>query len=557
MRTRALAVCAALCLSAGISAAQTAPTLPRIRSIIINNRPVFTPDERLDNVPFLPDLTFIFDLANLLHIDTKQEVIRRELLVQEGDPADPFLLEESERNLRALPYVRQVKVSTVPVAPDQVDVIVLTQDTWTTQPRVSFGVGGGTTRYSFGLVETNLLGYGKGFRLIYRHGIDRNSSLFEYDDPRVLGSRWAFDGDYQDTSDGRVAEGQLIYPFYSLETPWAGGVGHSSRREQNRVFDHFGNETARFNRKLEGFTSQVGHRLPFSDNEVVWRAGLFYRRNEETFSDLSPGSPPQLLPIDQRQSQPGVFVHREVVNFVRESHLNLFDRVEDLNIGNVFDLELGYSWRALDALADEPILTAKDRQGFDFGPGRKAFLYGLVTGRDRGGELQQAVAEAEGVTYYRWNLLWEHTLVSRVKIDLGRNLDRDTQLFLGNFNGLRGFDTRQFVGEKRFNFNLEDRVFFVNDLFHLVSLGAVVFFDSGYVWDRNQGVDFRRMATSAGIGLRIDAPRGSGEALFRLDLAMPMTDGGSGKRGPGITLGSGQGFDAFTGPFDLQSTSGP
>jgi len=93
VRTRALAVCAALCFFAGESAAQTARSLPRIRSIVVENRPVFGPDERLDDIPLLPDLTFIFRLANLLHIDTKDEVIRRELLVREGDLADPFLLE--------------------------------------------------------------------------------------------------------------------------------------------------------------------------------------------------------------------------------------------------------------------------------------------------------------------------------------------------------------------------------------------------------------------------------------------------------------------------------
>jgi Omp85 superfamily domain/Surface antigen variable number repeat len=549
-------VCAGLCLVAGLSSAQAPPAFPRIRSIVVENKPVFGPDERLE-IPHLPDLTFIFELANLLHIDTKDEVIRRELLLGEGDPADPFLIEESERNLRALPYIRQVKIVTIPAPDGRVDLVVLTQDTWTTQPRASFAFGAGTQRTSFGLVETNVLGYGKKVRLLYRSGLDRSSSLFEYDDPRVLGSRWAASGDYQDTSDGRVAEGTLQYPFFSLETPWSGGGGYSSRRERDRVFDHFGDEIARFRRKLESSNLRVGHRLEISDAAVVWRSGLFYRRSEETFSSPSPGTSPELVPLDRRESQPGVFLHRETVNFVREHHLNLFDRIEDVNLGNVFDLEVGYSTRALDALVDEPILTAADRQGFDFGPGRKVFVYGLLTGRHHDGDLRNAVVDFEAVSYYRWNLLVEHTLVSRLKLDLARNLDRDTQIVLGNFNGLRGFGARQFVGEKRFIFNLEDRLFFVNDLFHLVSLGAVVFFDSGYVWDRNQAVDFRRMATSAGIGLRIDAPRGSGEALFRLDLAVPLTDGGSGKRGLGVTVGSGQAFDTFEGPFDLQSTSGP
>ena len=553
--SRAARIAAALLLTAGLAAAQIAPqSPPRIRSIIIRNDPLFSPDERLE-LPLLPDMTALFDLANLLHIDTKEEVIRRELLVKEGDVADPELIEESERNLRAEPYIRAVRVFTEPAPGGEVDIVVRTQDTWTTQPRASFSSGGGTTRSSFGIVESNLLGYGKRFRLLYRSGIDRTSSLFEYTDPRVLGSRWLASGNYQDTSDGRVAEGLLEYPFYALGTPWGGGTGYSSRREENRVFGHFGDELARFRRKQERFVARVGHRIA-GDSSVVWRAGLSYRRREASFGHLSAGASPLLLPFDRRESAPGIFVHREEINFVREKHLNLFDRIEDLNLGNVFDAEMSYSSRAFGALENEPIFTLSDRQGFDLGPGRKAFLYVFASGRHHDGDLRNAVAEGEGIVYYRLPFAYDNTLVMRAKFDWARNLDRDTQLILGNFNGLRGFDTRQFVGEKRLVFNLEDRVFFVNDLFHLVSLGAVVFFDSGYVWDRNQGVQLARMASSVGIGLRLDAPRGSGEALFRIDLAVPISDGGSGRHGPAITLSSGQAFDAFDGPFDLQTNSG-
>ena len=559
MTTPARLLAPALWLIASAGLAQTDSAFPRIRSIVIEHASVFGPEERLDEIPHVPDLTFIFRLANLLHIETKEEVIRRELLVHEGEFADPFLIAESERNLRALPYIRQVKILTSPAPEGQVDLRVLAQDTWTTQPRASFSSGGGSHRASFGIVEDNVLGYGKKVRLLYRSGIDRDSALFAYSDPRVLGSRWMAGGDYQDTSDGHVAEGIVEYPFYSLDTPWSVRGGYSERRERNKEFDHFGNETASFRRRQETTAPRIGHRLEMlSDSDVVWRAGPFYRWNDETFSDLSPSTaPPTDLPVDQRQSEPGLFLHREVVDYVRERHLNLFDKIEDLNLGNTFGAEMGYSWRELGARVDEPILTAFDRQGFGFGEGRKSFLYAFVTGRYHDGDVRNAVAEVEGISYYRFHWLYEHTLVSRVKLDLARNLDREVQIFLGNFNGLRGFDTRQFVGEKRFIFNLEDRLFFVNDLFHLVSLGAVVFFDSGYVWAPNQGVDFRRLATSAGIGLRVDALRSSGEALFRLDLGFPMTDGGSGQHGLGVTLGSGQAFEAFDGPFDLQSTSGP
>jgi hemolysin activation/secretion protein len=545
----------ALVAVAALAAAQSPPpSLPRIRSIVIQNEPLFGPDERLEP-PLLPDMTFIFDAANLLHIDTKEQVIRRELLVKEGDLADPALLEESERNLRAQPYIRAVRVLTEPAPGGEVDVVVRTQDTWTTQPRASFSSGGGTSRSSFGIVESNLLGYGKRFRLLYRSGLDRTSSLFEYTDPRVLGSRWLASGNYQDTSDGRVAEGFLDYPFYALATPWGGSAGYSSRREENRVFDHFGEELARFRRKQETLLLRAGHRIG-GDDSVVWRAGISYRRRETSFAHLSPSADPLLLPPDRRESAPGVYLHREVIDYVRERHLNLFDRIEDLNLGNILDVEMSYSSRALDGLENEPIFTLADRQGFDLGVGRKAFLFGFATGRHRDGDFRNAVAEAEGIVYFRTPFAYDNTLVVRAKLDWARNLDRDTQLILGNFNGLRGFDTRQFVGEKRLVFNVEDRVFFVNDFLHLVSLGAVVFFDAGYVWDRNQGVQLSRMASSMGIGLRLDAPRGAGEALFRIDLAMPITDGGSGNHGPAVTFSSGQAFDAFDGPFDLQTSTG-
>lgn len=554
MRVVRLFALGAVIGTTGVASAD--PPLPRIHALVVQNKPIFAPEDRLDEVPLLPDMTLVFRAANFLHIDTKESVIRREMLVQEGDLADPRLLEESERNIRKLPYVREVTITTAPAGPDEVDVIVSTRDTWTTQPRASFASGGGTQKSSFGLVESNVLGYGKQIRLLYRSGIDRSSSLVGYDDPRLLGSRWTASGTYQDTSDGRAAQGILEYPFFSFATPWAGGGSYVTRREENRIFDHFGTEISRFRRRGESLLTKAAHRLEISDADVVHRLGVFYRRMEDTFPQPPAGANPTLVPVNRRQSEPGLFYHREEVQFVKEKHFDVFDRPEDFNLGNIFDAEAGYSSKVLDALVDEPIVRFSDRQGFDFGPGSKAFVFGLITGRYQNGDVRNAVLDLEGISYTRVNLLLEHNVVSHLKLDLARNLDRDTQLILGNDNGLRGFDTRQFAGEKRFVFNLEDRVFFVNDLFHLLSLGAVVFFDSGYVWDRNQGVDFRRMATSVGLGFRVDALRAAGEALFRLDLAFPITDGGSGKHGPAVTIGAGQAFDAFAGPFDLQTTSG-
>jgi hypothetical protein len=96
----------------------------------------------------------------------------------------------------------------------------------------------------------------------------------------------------------------------------------------------------------------------------------------------------------------------------------------------------------------------------------------------------------------------------------------------------------------------------VNDLFHLVSLGAVLFFDSGYAWEPGRDVDLRDVKSAIGIGFRVDAIRAAGEQIFRFDLAFPLSTAGGQLFQPQFSLGSDQAFRPFSGPFDLQTTSG-
>ena len=55
---------------------------------------------------------FPYSTINALHIRTREDVIRRELLFKVGDRLDPFLIAETERNLRALPFIRAARIAT-------------------------------------------------------------------------------------------------------------------------------------------------------------------------------------------------------------------------------------------------------------------------------------------------------------------------------------------------------------------------------------------------------------------------------------------------------------
>ena len=99
--------------------------------------------------------------VDLLHIRTREEVIRRQLLFHEGDVLDPEVLAETERNLRALGYLRKAEVTADQHENGAADVHVRVQDSWTT--RASYGLGrtGGHTRAELEAQEVNLLGFGK------------------------------------------------------------------------------------------------------------------------------------------------------------------------------------------------------------------------------------------------------------------------------------------------------------------------------------------------------------------------------------------------------------
>jgi len=56
--------------------------------------------------------------ANKIHISTRERIIRRELLFATGDLVDAERLEQTERNLRALSFLRDARVEAVPVDSD-------------------------------------------------------------------------------------------------------------------------------------------------------------------------------------------------------------------------------------------------------------------------------------------------------------------------------------------------------------------------------------------------------------------------------------------------------
>ena len=111
----------------------------RIGEIRISPRNIFDTGNPSEDKP-------LFRLANSLHVVTRPEVILRALLFASGEPVSARVIEETERLLRANRYVYDVQIRPMAVRDGVVDVEVLTRDTWSIDPGVSFGRAGGANR---------------------------------------------------------------------------------------------------------------------------------------------------------------------------------------------------------------------------------------------------------------------------------------------------------------------------------------------------------------------------------------------------------------------------
>ena len=108
-------------------------------------------------------------VANSLHTDTKEQVIRNNLFFRANRPLDPYKLADNERYLRDLPFILDARIVVKPVRGnrDMVDVIVYTRDV--------FSIGGSLsakskTSVQYRIYDANLAGWGQ--RTEYRSVID-------------------------------------------------------------------------------------------------------------------------------------------------------------------------------------------------------------------------------------------------------------------------------------------------------------------------------------------------------------------------------------------------
>ncbi len=521
-----------------------------------------------------------YRLANQLKYKTHESVIRTELLFKEGDSFNPYLIKQTERNLRLQRYLRQIRV--VPTFDgDAVDVSISAQDSWTLIPYLSYSSGTGQSNRGIGLSDSNLFGKATRLETRYQEQASRQSYGVALTDPQFLGTRKNLLLAAADRSDGTVLQAGYGLPFRSLEQRDAWSFDTGKQNTVGRLWDA-GTENYIFRQHLDNFSALYTFAGPSAQPAqaddpftgiykgqtilsqrysvgYAYTNANFYQASLQDYQDLdldpaTVSNNPADLPFNRRFSGPVLQYQTIEPRFITMNYIDKFDRPEDYNLGDESLIQLQLAPRSLGSLDNAALPSLNRSRGWRTSD--RSFLRGEIGGSTR---VQQDTvsnslirAEAKyysviGDLFMGQRFLGRHTFASQFYIDFGDKLDRDRQLLLGADTGLRGYEINTFEGDKRVVLNLEERSHLADDVLQLVSLGTAVFIDVGSASRESLGSMLTDdLYGDIGVGLRLCFPRATGGGIVRIDIAVPLRDGPDGSKSgePRVIFAAGQLFGA-------------
>lgn len=494
---------------------------------------------RLDPVDSHDPLPIAIDV---LHTTSRVRVLRHELLVSEGQRYDKVAVDESARNLRALPQLSLVVC--VPMRGSRegtVRLVVITKDVWSLY--VDFDVAatsGGLELLTLEPKETNIAGlqHTALARLILRPlSVSLGAS---YEIPRLDG-RWLdllIDGNVILNRQTGAAEGSfgsvtVQRPLFSSRTEWAWSTGITwgdqiTRRYVNAAvatFTPIGLSTPvpwvyreRTMAESAKLTRSFGWKLK-NDFSIGAKASLArYQVPADPALDLAAIAQFQRAAVPTGEDRIGPFVqwHGYTSDFLRTFDLDTLSLEEDQRLGHDVWIRVYPVFRALGSSRDLLGAYVGASYGAPLGNGVARAAVESTVEADASQISDASLKASVGIVTPRFTvgrLVFTATALTRWRNYL------NIQSFLGGESLLRGYPSRYLMGKDLVATNLEFRSRSV-DLASLL-FGFVAFYDAGDAFD---GFDHLAPKHSVGAGLRVVFPQIE-RAVLRFDVAFPVTAG--------------------------------
>lgn len=473
-------------------------------------------------------------VASKLHSTTNPEVIQRYLALRIGDRCDQLRLDESERILRAQPFISD---ATVVALSDGSGGVMLSA---TTIDEVSLIVGGSVSASSPHIRSAKL-----GNRNVMGSGLHAST-------------RWEDGREFRDSYTARVTDYQFFGRPYQLSveagrlqlgSEWLVDASHPFLTDLQRVAWRAGAGALDVHTRFRRPGAEPVHMAvarEYAEVGGVIRVGPMRRfmltGGSLTRERITPGDGPisivggELIAdtstaligrySEQRQARINALLGFRAVNFMEVTGFDALDARQDVRKGLQMGFMLGRGLEFLDSKSDDDFFASVGGYAGMGSPSAFGALELNIEGRRRGAEDNWNSVLSSGRLAMFMRPFSRHTATSSLEWSGGWRSRVPYQLtFASRDGGLRGYRSSQAGGARRLVLRLEDKYLW-GRFREYATIGVAGFVDGGKIWagDSPFGVD-TPVRYTAGAGLLVAVPPRS-RRLARLDLAFPInTDG--------------------------------
>lgn len=471
-----------------------------------------------------------------IHTTTHPDVIRRFLLLKVGDACNELRRAESERILRAQPFIAEASVVAVPDS-NGVRLEVRTSD----EVALVLGVAGGATyppvRF-FRLGDANISGEGIYLAGDWRDGgAYRNGYGGRFVDNQLLGRPYTLAVDGHVTPLGSDWTAGAQHPFYTdiQRIAWTARAGANDDYVQYR-----NNDTSSHAIRLARNYFNIGGIVRIGPPGRLSLFGASVSGDDErpgavqrlvTSDGFATDTSTQLLNryIDHRIARINALWGVRDLGFARVRGFDALNATQDMAVGFQLGTMFGRSLSVLGS-RDDDIFMAGDL--YIGAVGRNNALRVQITSegrRNNDAALWDGIlTSGRAVQYFKASS--RHTTTLSLEYSGGSQLRIPFNLTLSDRDGgLRGFSASNIPGGERVVARMDNR-FYAGEAFHLADAGFAVFAEAGRLWAAGipYGVN-TPVYSSVGVSLLAAVPPRSAR-IWRVDLAFPVRNEPDGHR---------------------------
>jgi hypothetical protein len=446
---------------------------------------------------------FVTKAGNGMHVKTQNLTILNLLLIRKNEPFNSFRVKESERLIRSQKYVHEVSFFVVAAGKksDSVDIFIRELDIWSIIPGGSVS----SSHVRINLTDKNFLGTGHEFQNAYTHTSADEISTFNtnYIIPNIRNSyvsaklHYGFDGNKYYTRSLTVDR-----PFFSPLAKWAAGITIASRYKKDSL-EYDNPSYLPLNLKFSTHDYWAGKAQQIfkgnNEEEVATNLILAVRYLRVRFSE----KPSELYDSLHAYSNEDFYLGEIGISsrkYVQDKYIFKFGVIEDVPVGKVFGLTMGYQVKP-----DSRRLYLGIRASFgrynQWGYMSPNLEYGTFFNESHA---EQGVLTA-GINYFTGLFeigKWKFRQFVKPQVTVGINRFQYDSLTLHEGYGLDGFNSTALSGSNRLIFTIQTQSYAPWNLIGF-RFGPYITYSFGMLGDAETRFKTSKVYSQLGFGVLI------------------------------------------------------